>query len=115
MEVCEELISRMYVEVPENSSVMEDIASYSLSRNITENGPRAYWPWKDSAVPFKKPLCEVERNIIKPSFAQDIRGKWHVIIQTETFPQRINLEVCRYDVFLNFYSYFVYSETFLYL
>lgn len=92
MEVCEELLSRMYVEVPINSGSMEDIASYSLSRNLTQN---AYWPWKESVPTFQKTLCQVERNVIQPSFAQDIRGKWHVIIQTQAFPQRIPLEVCR--------------------
>ncbi|XP_054709371.1 uncharacterized protein LOC129219077 [Uloborus diversus] len=95
MDVCEELVNRMFVEVPEESGVMEDIASYSLSRNISDHGPRAYWPWKDTQTHFKVPLCEIERDTIRPSFAQDIRGKWHVIIQTETFPQRINLEVCK--------------------
>ncbi|XP_055940416.1 uncharacterized protein LOC129970207 [Argiope bruennichi] len=92
MEVCEELVNHMFVEIPESSGPMEDIASYSLSRNITNH---SYWTWKAHSTNYKKPLCEVNREVIRPSFAQDLKGKWHVVIQTDTFPQRIALEVCK--------------------
>ncbi|GBM69000.1 hypothetical protein AVEN_55428-1 [Araneus ventricosus] len=95
MEVCEELVNHMFVEIPENPGLMEDIASYSLSRNITNQASKPYWPWKAHATNYKKPLCEVNREVIRPSFAQDMKGKWHVIIQTDAFPQRIALEVCK--------------------
>ncbi|GFY70389.1 spaetzle domain-containing protein [Trichonephila inaurata madagascariensis] len=94
MEVCEELVSHMFTEIPENSEPMEDIASYSLSRNITHQGSK-YWPWKSHSSNYKKSLCEINRDVIRPSFAQDMKGKWHVIIQTDAFPQRIALEVCK--------------------
>ncbi|GFQ68512.1 spaetzle domain-containing protein [Trichonephila clavata] len=95
MEVCEELVSHMFTEVPENSESMEDIASYSLSRNITHQGSKPYWPWRSYSPNYKRSLCDINRDVIKPSFAQDMKGKWHVIIQTEAFPQRIALEVCK--------------------
>lgn len=96
MEVCEDLVSRMFVEVPENPGDMEDIASYSLSRNISShNGAKPYWPWKDQATDIRRSLCDVNTDVIRPSFAQDVNGKWHVIIQTDAFPQRIALEVCK--------------------
>ncbi|GFS38719.1 spaetzle domain-containing protein [Nephila pilipes] len=95
MEVCEELVSHMFIEIPENSEPMEDIASYSLSRNITDQGFKPYWPWKSHSPNYKKSLCEIKRDFIRPSFAQDMKGKWHVIIQTDAIPQRIALEVCK--------------------
>ncbi|XP_071043894.1 uncharacterized protein [Parasteatoda tepidariorum] len=91
MDVCEELVNKMFVEVPDVE--MEDIASYSLSRNITQQ--KKYYPRNSESVLLKKSLCELEREIIQPSFAQDIEGKWHVIIQTDEFPQRVILEVCK--------------------
>ncbi|KAG8194000.1 hypothetical protein JTE90_003601 [Oedothorax gibbosus] len=95
MEVCEDLVSRMYVEVPEDPDDMEDIASYSLSRNISGGG-KPQWPqWRSAAPDMKRSLCDVKRNVIRPSFAQDVKGKWHVIIQTDAFLQRIALEVCK--------------------
>ncbi|GIX72665.1 spaetzle domain-containing protein [Caerostris extrusa] len=95
MEVCEELVNHMFIEVPENSGPMEDIATYSLSRNITNQGSKPYWPWKTHSTNYKRSLCEINREVIRPSFAQDMKGKWHVIIQTDAFPQRIALEVCK--------------------
>lgn len=98
MEVCEELVTRMYVETPSTPEVLEDTIAYVLFQNITDHFSKRrdrIWNSNDRPAPLQGTLCDVTRKSIRPSFAQDVKGKWHVVIQTEKFIQTVPLEVCR--------------------
>ncbi len=34
-------------------------------------------------------------RFIRPGYARDTSGKWQVIVQTESLPQRVAIDLCR--------------------
>ncbi|KAK4317128.1 hypothetical protein Pmani_011762 [Petrolisthes manimaculis] len=49
---------------------------------------------------FKRPdghfVCESDVDYVRPGWAQNVRGEWVAILNTDKFPQTIRVEVCRY-------------------
>ena len=52
------------------------------------------WSWKPYTY-RKKQVCDSEARFIRPGYAQDSTGKWQVIVQTDTMPQRVAIDLCR--------------------
>lgn len=98
---CRDLIERMYVEVPQNLADFDDYvpfspitssANYSTTKSPSDNA--ATWSWagyrnKNNA------LCDADRQFVRPSVAQDITGRWFVIVQSSLYHQQIPTELCR--------------------
>lgn len=90
----------MYVEVPINLNHFDDYVPFSPLTNSTEDGEKEKTQalWSKAGVKSKnsKSFCESERKFARPSIAQDITGKWLVIVQTSLYNQRTPVEICRY-------------------
>ena len=40
-------------------------------------------------------LCDSDRKFVRPSVAQDITGRWFVIVQSSLYHQQVPVELCR--------------------
>ncbi|KAI1291930.1 hypothetical protein HDE_07329 [Halotydeus destructor] len=95
---CRDIIDRMYVEVPQNLADFDDFVPFAPSSNATslgrERANQATWSWagyrsKTSA------LCDADKKFVRPSVAQDITGRWFVIVQSSLYHQQVPTDMCR--------------------
>lgn len=103
----------MYVEVPQNLAEFDDFVPFTPITNFNESaksssasnqnsstkdkesskiGPHATWSW---ASKKKNALCDSDRKFVRPSVAQDITGRWFVIVQSSLYHQQIPADLCR--------------------
>ncbi len=99
MHRCHETVSLMYAEVPEDYEALGDShqpagVGPGQETNITLLGGKNPLPWSWSAY-RKESACESELRFIQPHVAQDRLGRWRIIVQTNEFPQRVAIDVCR--------------------
>lgn len=40
-------------------------------------------------------LCDSDKKFVRPSVAQDITGRWFVIVQSSLYHQQVPVEICR--------------------
>lgn len=95
---CSNLLNKLYVEVPDNQEeAAPETIDYQLDLiNRRSKERKNYNPWSWSSYSGENGrLCEVEQKYIKPSFSKDIKGKWNLIVQTETYIQKVQLETCK--------------------
>lgn len=100
---CRDMIERMYVEVPQNLADFDDFVPFSP---ITSSGNHSSsssslsdsWSWAGQKNK-KRALCDADRKFVRPSVAQDITGRWFVIVQSSLYHQQIPTELCRLVVF----------------
>lgn len=106
---CRDVIERMYVEVPQNLADFDDFVPFSPITASSSNGNssgklgkdrgvHASWSWagyKSSSKNNQITLCDSEKKFVRPSVAQDITGRWFVIIQSNLYHQQIPVDICR--------------------
>lgn len=117
---CREVVQRMYVEVPENLSLFDDYVPFTSSSNTTatisttatvatglyynqqqqqqrkkERASQQPWSWAMDKIKNKGTLCDSDKKFVRPSIAQDITGRWFLIVQTPLYLQKIPVELCR--------------------
>ena len=122
---CRDTIDRMYVEVPQNLASLDDfvpfspapshqgtstsrvnsssIASASSSSSSSSSlnstttsgrgGQGSSWSW--AGYKQSLTLCDSSRKYIRPSVAQDITGRWFVIVQSNLYHQSIPVDLCK--------------------
>ncbi|RWS12535.1 hypothetical protein B4U79_17300 [Dinothrombium tinctorium] len=96
---CLNILDRMYVEVPENLANFDDFVPFaprndSEGQLVKEKLHETNWSWAGYRSKNNM-LCDSERRYIRPSIAQDINGRWFLIVQTSLYHQKIPIEVCR--------------------
>lgn len=108
---CRHLIDRMYVEVPDNLADFDDYVPFGfkeslnplnktqgalpglLSRMGRGGSVHGAWSWANYR-PTSKQLCDSKKRMIRPSIAQDINGRWLVIVQSALYHQQVPIEIC---------------------
>lgn len=88
MHRCHETVRLMYAEVPEDYDALGD----NQPRGSNTSTGAQPWSWSDYR---KESACDSELRFIQPQVAQDRLGRWRIIVQTEEFPQRVAIDVCR--------------------
>lgn len=89
----------MYVEVPQNLADFDDFVPFAPITNSSgqagkERGSQATWSWAGYRSKSKA-LCDAERKFVRPSVAQDITGRWFIIVQSSLYHQQIPVELCQ--------------------
>lgn len=102
MHQCHDVVRQMYAEVPEDYDALGDshrradtidaIVSQQQQPATTTSTKRSPWSWSTYR---KESACDSELRFITPQVAQDRNGRWRVIVQTDDFPQRVAIDVCR--------------------
>ena len=97
----------MYVEVPQNLADFDDYVPFSPVTATDAGNSTASSPAGDSPAPAtwswagyrsrNNALCDADRKFVRPSVAQDITGRWFVIVQSSMYHQQIPTELCRSD------------------
>lgn len=97
---CQEVIERMYVEVPHSFEKLSDTSNFkaeldnsSISREARERGSHDAWSW--ASYFHQGSLCDSETGFLRPETAKDTSGKWNIIVQTDSLKQRVPIEMCR--------------------
>jgi hypothetical protein len=96
MSDCQELVYKGFVPVPEDIEELGDnspLARYSNSSKSAVRARAGSWSWKPYTYK-KKQICSSELRFIRPGYARDATGKWQVIVQTESLPQRVAIDLC---------------------
>jgi hypothetical protein len=100
---CRDIIERMYVEVPQNLADFDDYVPFSpITSSVANNSAAAAAP-SDNAATWSwagyrnknNALCDADRKFVRPSVAQDITGRWFVIVQSALYHQQVPTELCR--------------------
>ncbi|RWS31003.1 hypothetical protein B4U80_13541 [Leptotrombidium deliense] len=95
---CLEILDRMYVEVPENLASFDDYVPFAprngSNGQLDQEDVGETWSWAGYRSKNNM-LCDSERRHIRPSIAQDINGRWYLIVQTSLYHQKVPIEVCR--------------------
>ena len=115
---CRDTIDRMYVEVPQNLAQFDAFVPFSpapthqtpfarinstsspspspppsSSNSSAPRGAQPSWSWAEYKQSLT--LCDSSRKFIRPSVAQDITGRWFVIVQSNLYHQSIPVELCK--------------------
>ncbi|XP_076330024.1 protein spaetzle-like [Tachypleus tridentatus] len=83
----------MYVQFPAKLETIGDNEPFGYFYNFSGNGSdQRQW----NSFPSRMvALCDSKQKLVYPSYAKDSTGKWNLIVQTDEFPQRIPVELCR--------------------
>lgn len=96
MHRCHDKVRLMYAEVPEDLDSLADGPPGSganlINGSSTTSSANNAWSWSDYK---KESACESELRFIQPQVAKDRLGRWKIIVQTDEFPQRVAIDVCR--------------------
>ncbi|KAG8180113.1 hypothetical protein JTE90_027892 [Oedothorax gibbosus] len=96
---CQDVIQRMYIEVPHNFEKLADTSNFKAEFNNSHRearergGSHDAWSW--SSYLHEGSLCDAETGFLRPETAKDSSGKWNIVVQTDTLKQRVPIEMCR--------------------
>ena len=79
MFTCEDVIKKMYVNIPDDVDALGDNSPLA-SKAINKTTPSS-WSWAKYTYK-KQPLCASQIKFIQPGFAKDINGQWQVRMQS---------------------------------
>lgn len=93
---CKTVIDSFLAEVPQDLNQLgENSISIGINKKEDTNSLDKSKPWSWKAYSYKKrQICDSELHFIKPGFAKDTKGVWHLIIQTENLHQQVAIDMC---------------------
>jgi len=89
---CSDIIEAFKAFVPEDFDALGDNSIHVINSEKDLSRP---WSWKVYAYK-KQQVCESELSFTRPSYGQDTKGNWNVILQTDKIVQRVSLDICQY-------------------
>ena len=87
---CDQVLSAWQPVVTDDIDTLGDNSPSVIATHQDQDRP---WSWRVYAYK-KKQVCSSELYFMRPGFARDTSGTWHVIVQTRDLEQRVAVDMC---------------------